>query len=286
LATSTGFVAGYMSSRFSNAVSVVAGEGTAMQRDYDFDSRRFAEDLRGPEDIGKRAGERAVERLNPITLPPQKLPVIFDPRTARSLVSSFAGAINGASVVRGTTFLGKRRGDMIFPAGTMIVDEPHLMRGAASRPFDGEGRLPEDLILIEDGRLTTWLLDGRSASELGLKSNARASRSGSSTAPSSTNLTLCPGTSTPEDLLAQAGRAIYVTELIGQGVNLVTGDYSRGVSGFLVENGKFGPPVSEITIAGDLGTMFETLTVANDLDKHFGTNAPTVMVAEMTVGGR
>ncbi|MEM9676550.1 MAG: metallopeptidase TldD-related protein [Pseudomonadota bacterium] len=286
LATSTGFLGGYRASRFSNAVSVIAGEGDKMQRDYDFDSRRHQMDMRSASEIGKRAGERAAARLNPQTLTPQKMPVIFDPRVARGLVSSLSGALNASSIVRKTSFLRDAMGEQIFPDSIQIIDEPHLLRGASSRPFDGEGLYPKTLALIEDGCVANWLLDGRTASELGLESNARAARSGSSTSPSSTNLTLMAGTMSPEELMASAGTALYVNELIGQGVNLVTGDYSRGASGHLIENGKIGPPINEVTIASDLRTMFASLITANDLDNSFGTNAPTLLVAEMTIGGR
>jgi len=286
LATSTGFLGGYRASRFSNAVSVIAGEGDKMQRDYDFDSHRYRLDMRAAEEIGRRAGERAAARLNPQTLSPQKMPVIFDPRVARGLVSSLAGALNGSSIVRKTSFLRDAMDERIFPETVQIIDEPHLPRGAASRPFDGEGLRPETIALIEDGKVANWLLDGRTASELGLQSNARAARSGSSTSPSTTNLTLCAGDQSPQELMAGVGQALYVNELIGQGVNLVTGDYSRGASGHLIENGQIGRAINEVTIASNLREMFATLVAANDLDKSFGTNAPTLLIAEMTVGGR
>ncbi|HZP19537.1 MAG TPA: TldD/PmbA family protein [Bauldia sp.] len=286
LATSTGFAGSYLSSRFSLSASAIAGEGTAMERDYDYDSKAHRSDLRTPADVGRSAGERAVRRLNPQKLPTGRGVVIFDPRVSAGLVGHLAGAVNGASIARKTSFLREKLGQQIFPASIRIDDDPKRVRGQASRPFDGEGLAPEPLDLVRDGVLQTWLLDSATARELGLESNARASRGGGNPSPGSTNLTLRPGSRSPEELIAAAGNGIYVTELIGHGVNGLTGDYSRGAAGFAVRNGKLAEPVSEITIAGNLLDMFMHLEPANDLVFRYATNAPTVAVEGMTIAGR
>ncbi|MEL6503882.1 MAG: metallopeptidase TldD-related protein [Pseudomonadota bacterium] len=286
LATSHGFLGSYRSSRFSLSVSVVAGEGTAMERDYDFDSMRHFTDLRHGAEIGRKAGEKAVARLNPRQVKTQTATVIFDPRMARGLVGHVAGALNGASVVRKTSFLRDRMGEVALGPQITIVDEPHLRRGAASRPFDGEGVANDDLTLVKDGRIENWLLDGRNARALDRITNGRANRAGSGTSPGSTNLTLLPGATSRADMIGSVKSGFYVTELIGQGVNMVTGDYSRGASGFWIENGKLTFAVSEVTIAGKLQDMFARMVPADDLEKRFGTNAPTIAIEGMTIAGR
>ncbi|MEF2073885.1 TldD/PmbA family protein [Consotaella aegiceratis] len=285
LATSTGFSGSQRRSGFSRSVSVIAGEGVKMQRDYDFDSRIHFADLDAAEAIGRRAGERAVGRLNPGKAATGRMPVIFDPRVARGFIGHLLGAINGASVARKTSFLKDRMGDLILPEGVSIVDEPLLERRPGSRPFDGEGIRGQALPLIEEGRLRNWLLDSATARELGLSTNGRASRSSSGVSPSSTNVVVTPGSKTPEALIRETGRGLYITELIGHGVNLVTGDYSRGASGFLIENGELGAPVSELTIAGNLKDLYRTMTLADDLDTRFSIVAPTLRLESMMVAG-
>ncbi|MGI9354465.1 MAG: metallopeptidase TldD-related protein, partial [Rhizobiaceae bacterium] len=253
--------------------------------DYDFDSCRHFSDLRDPHDIGAEAARRAASRTGARQMKTGEATVIFEPRVSRGLVSHLAGAVNGMSVARKTSFLRKNRGDAIFGRDVSIVDEPHLLRGVASRPFDAEGILADDLWLVKDGVLHNWFLDSATAKQLGMETNARANRAGSGTSPGSTNLTMLPGSRRPEEMIADTKHGILVTELIGQGVSLVTGDYSRGASGFLIENGEVTHPVSEITIAGNLRDMFERLEPANDLDKRFGTNAPTIAVEGMTIAG-
>lgn len=286
LATSHGFCGSYRTSRFSLSASVVAGEDDKMVRDYDFDSQRHFSDLRGATTIGREAGERASRRARPRVPETQTATVVFEPRVARSLVSHLAGAVTGSAVVRNTSFLREDMGQRLFREGVKIVDEPRLPRGVASRPFDGEGVFTADLDLISDGKLRNWLLDSRSARKLGLASNGRASRAGSSTAPSATNLTLQPGDLTLRALFDTVRNGLFVTELIGQGANLVTGDYSRGASGFLIENGEITQPVSEFTIAGTLRAMFSSLVAADDLEKRYAVNAPTVAIEGMTIAGR
>lgn len=286
LATSHGFVGSYRTSRFSLSASFVSGEGTAMVRDHDFDSQRHLEDLRTAEEIGKRAADRTVRRAGAIVPQTGSGTIVFEPRTARSLVSHLAAALNGSAIVRKTSFLRDDLGKRICEPNVMVVDEPHIRRGVASRPFDGEGALPVPLSLLQNGILSAWLLDGRTARQLGLTSNGRASRSGSSTSPSSTNLVMSAGEQTPQDLIGSIDSGILVTELIGQGVNLVTGDYSRGASGYLIEKGEITRPVSEFTIAGNLRTMLAGMIPASDLERRHATNAPTTVIEDMTIAGQ
>ena len=287
LVTSHGFSGSYMASRFSRSVSAIAGEGTGMERDYDYDSTLYFADLRGSADIGRIAGERAVKRLNPQRLDTQaNVTVIFDPRVARGFVGHIAGAINGASVARKTSFLRDRMGEQVLKAGLSITDDPLIRRGSSSRPFDGEGVKGEKLTMIEDGVLKHWFLSTSTARELGLVTNGRGVRGGNQVSPASTNLALEPGEISPEELIRSVGNGIYITELIGQGVDMLTGEYSRGASGFLIENGELTIPVSEITIASNLKDMFLRVTPANDIDRSFGVAAPTLAIEGMTLAGR
>ncbi|MBB3996629.1 TldD/PmbA family protein [Aureimonas pseudogalii] len=285
LVTSTGFRGWRMRSGYSRSVSVVAGEGTGMERDYDFDSRMHAGDLDAADAIGRRAGERAVRRLSPAKVPTGRYPIVLDPRVSRGLIGSLLGAINGAGIARGTSFLKNRMGSRVLPEGMDLLDEPLLVRRPGSRPFDGEGLRGERLALVEDGILRHWLLDGATARELGLQPNGRASRSSSGVSPSSTNVSLTKGARSPADLIRDTNRGIYVTEMIGQGANLVTGDYSRGASGFMIENGVLTHPVSEFTVAGHLGDMLLAIEAADDGDPRFSVDVPTLRVGEMTVAG-
>jgi PmbA protein len=287
LVTSHGFSGSYMASRFSRSVGVIAGEGTRMERDHDFDSRLFFAELDAPEAIGRRAGERVVKRINPRQVPTGKdVTVVFDPRVARGFVGHIAGAINGASVARKTSFLRDRMGEQVLKTGLNITDDPLKVRGSASRPFDGEGVRGEKLTMIEDGVLKHWFLSSSAARELGLHTNGRGARGGTSVSPTSTNLALEPGTISPEDLIRQVGKGFYVTELIGQGVDMITGEYSRGATGFWIENGELTYPVSEVTIASNLKDMFMRVTPASDIDRKFGVAAPTIAIEGMTLAGR
>ncbi|MBB3455839.1 PmbA protein [Rhizobium sp. BK313] len=288
LATSHGFAGHYMGSRFSRSVSVIAGQGTGMERDYDFDSRLYFAELDPAEDIGRRAGERVVKRLNPRQVPTGKdVTVVFDPRVARGFVGHIAGAINGASVARKTSFLRDKMGEQVLKAGLSITDDPLIVRGPASRPFDGEGVSGKRLVMIEDGVLKHWFLSTSTAREIGgLRTNGRGARGGTAVSPSSTNLALEPGDISPEELIRNVGNGFYVTELIGQGVNMITGEYSRGATGFWIENGELTFPVSEVTIASNLKDMFMRVTPANDIDRDFGVAAPTLAIEGMTLAGR
>jgi PmbA protein len=286
LATSDGFFGRYAGTSHGIGVAMLAGEGTLMERDYDQASARHAGDLRSAEEIGRTAGERAVARLNPRKAKSQSVPVVFDPRESGGIVSHFAGAISGASIARGVSFLKDKMGEEIFAPGISIIDDPHRLRGLRSKPFDGEGVANQRRALIENGRLTTWLLDCASARQLGLETTGHAARgTGGPPHPTVTNLYMEAGALSPEELIADIDQGFYVTELMGMGVNGVTGDYSRGAAGFWIEKGKIAYPVSEITIAGNLKDMFRHLTPASDLVFRHGTNAPTVRIEGMTIAG-
>lgn len=286
LVTSTGFRGAYLASRHSLSVTAIAGEGTGMQRDYEASSRIWLAELDPAETLGRKAGERAVRRLAPRKVATQTASVVWEPRAAASLVGHLSGAINGSAIARKTSFLKDRLGARLFPAGVRISDDPLRRRGLGSRPFDGEGLAPHPLDIIDDGVLTTWLLDCATARELGLRSNARASRGVGSPSPGATNLTLHAGPTPVAGLIGAISSGLYVTDMIGSGVNGVTGDYSRGASGFWIENGELAYPVSEITVAGNLVDMYSRLVPADDLEFRFGINTPTVAIDGLTIAGR
>lgn len=287
LATSTGFSGAYLGSRHSLSMMAIAGEGTGMERDYDFSSALHRSDLDTPEKIGRTAGERAVERLNPRKVSTRRVPVIYDPRVAGSLVGHLASAVNGSAIARKTSFLKDKLGSRLFAPGIHVIDNPLRPRGLRSRPFDGEGVAGKKLAIVDDGILTTWLLDCATARELDLVTTGHAQRGvSSSPSPGATNLYLEPGTQSPEALIADVADGFYITDLIGMGINTVTGDYSRGAAGFWIENGKRTFPVSEVTIAGHLFDIYRTLTPANDLTFRYGTNAPTLRVEGLTIAGQ
>ncbi len=287
LATSTGFHGAYIGSHHGVAMTAIAGEGTAMERDYDMTAAPHAADLEAPETIGRRAGERAVARLNPRKVATRKAPVIFDPRISGTLVGHLAGAVNGAAIARKTSFLKDRMGETLFPRGIRILDDPLRRRGLRSHPFDAEGVSCRPLAIIDDGVLASWLLDCATARELGLATTGHARRGvSSSPSPGPSNLHMEPGAVSPEALIAEIGEGFYITDLIGMGVNGVTGDYSRGAAGFWIENGARAFPVSEVTIAGNLIDMFKSLTAANDLVFRYGVNAPTLRIEGLTIAGR
>lgn len=286
LATSHGFFGRYAGTSHGIGVAVLAGDGTAMERDYDQASARHLRDLRSATDIGNSAGQRAVRRLNPRKMKSQAVPIVYDPRVSGGIIGHFAGAISGASIARGVSFLKDMMDKNVFSSSVTIVDDPHRIRGLRSKPFDGEGVANGRRELVTRGILNSWLLDCASAKQLGLETTGHASRgTGGPPSPSSTNLYMEAGDVSPEALIADIKEGFYVTELIGMGVNGVTGDYSRGAAGFWIENGSIAYPVSEITIAGNLKDMFRNLTAASDLEFRYGTNAPTLRVEGMTVAG-
>ena len=286
LVTSGGFSGAYTTSRYGVSVSVLAGSGASMQRDYDYSTACHLVDLEDPLVVGLSAGERAVRRVEARKVPTAQVPVVFDWRVANSLLRHLSGAINGNSIARETSFLKGQLGKKVFSSGIEIVDDPLRPRGLLSRPCDGEGVRTRTLPIVRDGVLQNWLLDTRTAKQLSLSSTGHAGRSvGGPPMPSSSNFYLEPGSVTPDELISDIDSGFCVSELIGYGVNLVTGDYSRGASGFWIENGKIGYPVHELTIAGNLTEMFQTLQPANDLTFRTGVDSPTVRIDGMTVAG-
>jgi PmbA protein len=286
LSTSHGFTGGYGGSSHGLSASVLAGEGSGMERDYAYHAARFHADLDSPEAVGRDAGERAVARLNPGRLKSGPMSVIFDPRVGGSLIGHLLGAISGSAIARKTSFLLDRLGDAIFSPEIDIFDDPLRLRGLRSRPFDGEGLAATPGKLIDKGVLTGWMMESASARQLGLEPTGHASR-GVSGAPgvSPSNLHLGPGTQSPAQLMADIKNGFYVTELIGMGVNGLTGDYSRGAGGFLIQNGQITGAVSEVTIAGNLKDMFAALIPANDLTFRYASNVPTLRVDGMMIAG-
>ena len=287
LVTSTGFCGAYLRSSQGISMSAIAGEGTSMERDYDFTSAIHASDLASPESVGKGAADRAVARVNPRKVATTKVPVVFDPRVSSSLVGHLMGAINGVSIARKTSFLKDKMGQQLFDTSISIIDDPLRVRGLRSQPFDAEGVAVKPLSFIENGVLTSWVLDSTTGRELGFATNGRAHRGVSSPpSPGGYNLHMSAGKLSPAELMGDIKDGFYVTELIGSGVNGVTGDYSRGASGFWIENGKLAYAVSEVTIAGHLFDIFKSLTPANDLVFKYGVNAPTIRIEGLTVAGR
>jgi PmbA protein len=286
LAASNGFAGFYSGSSQGVSASVIAGSGTGMERDYDFASAIYAADLRDPADIGKSAGERAVKRLGAKKMPTCRCPVVFDPRVARGFISHLLGPISGPSIARGTSFLKDRLGERIFPEAITIIDDPHRQRGLRSKPFDGEGIANRRRALVDKGVLTTWLLDLRSARQLGLTTTGHAARgTASPPSPSATNVWIEPGAMSPKELIADITSGFYVTEMMGMGVNGVTGDYSRGAAGFWIDKGEIAFPVSEMTVAGNLKDIFARLVAADDLEFKAGADSPTLRVDDLTVAG-
>lgn len=286
LATSHGFSGAYSTSGYSISASVIAGQGDGMERDYAYDSARFLEDLQSPDTIGREAGERAVSRLNPVQFQSGAMPVVYDPRVGNSLLGHFVGAISGAAIARKTSFLLDALGTEVFDNAISIIDCPHRKRGLRSKAFDGEGLPTAKTKLIDQGRLTQWIMESASARQLGLQPTGHASRGvGGAPGVSVTNLHMGNGSVSKADLIRDIKHGVYITELIGMGVNQVTGDYSRGASGFLITDGEIGPPVSEITIAGNLKDMFKSLVAADDLEYRYSINVPTLRADSMTVAG-
>jgi PmbA protein len=286
LVASNGFLGQYCRTSYSLSAAIIAGDGVQMERDYDFASRVFAADLPLPASIGKKAGERAVKRLGSRKMPTGQWPVVLEPRIAGSILGALSSAISGANVARGTSFLKDALGNTIFSPSITITEDPFRARGLRSRPFDAEGLLPQKRTIIDKGVLTTWLLDLRSARQLRMKSTGHASRSpGGTPSPSISNAYIEAGTLSSTELIKDIKEGFYVTELMGMGINGVTGDYSQAASGFWIENGVISFPVSEMTIAGNLKNMFKHLTAANDLEFLRGIDSPTLRIEGMTVAG-
>lgn len=286
LGTSHGFFGEKRSTSYSISAAVLAkGEG-GMERDYAASAKRFFEDLETPQQVGTKAGDRTVARLNPGTLKTGPMPIVFDRRVSSGLVSQFAGAINASSVARGTSFLRSHMGKQVFASGVTITDDPLRTRGPRTRLFDGEGVATAPLELISGGVLQSWLLDSATARQLDLETTGHAARGTSGPpSPSTSNLYMAAGETSFDALLEDIADGFYVTEMIGMGVNPVTGDYSRGASGFAIKNGQLAGPVSGLTVAGNLIDMFLNITPADDLEFRYGTDAPTLRIDGMTVAG-
>jgi PmbA protein len=282
LATSNGFAKGYTRTNVGLGISVVAGSGTSMERDYDGHSAIYLADLETPEKIGRTAGTRAVHRLNPRKLESQSVPVIYDWRVATSLTSHMLGAINGAAIARGTSFLKDDLGKQLFRKQVNIVEDPHRRRGQSSRPFDGEGLPTVKRNIIDAGTLPMWTLDLRSARKLGLKPTGQGSRGG----PGTANIYMEAGTDSPESIIKSLNKGFLVTEFIGSTINPVTGDYSRGASGYWIENGEISYPVSEVTIGGNLKDMFRAAIPLNDLTIRSSFSSPSILIEGMTIAGK
>jgi PmbA protein len=286
LAASNGFAGGYAGSHHGVSVSVIGGAGQQMERDYDFASAVYAGDLRDAAEIGKSAAERTIKRLGARKMPTGRCSVVLDPRVARGFISHLLGSISGPSIARGTSFLKEKLNQKIFPEAITIIEDPHRRRGHRSKPFDAEGLPNRRCALIEHGVLTTWLLDLRSARQLGLRSTGHAARgTASPPSPAATNIWIEPGEQTPAELMSDISSGFYVTELMGMGVNGLTGDYSRGAAGFWIENGEITFPVSEMTVAGNLNDMFARMIAANDLEFRTGADSPTLRIDDLTVAG-
>lgn len=286
LVTSHGFSGGYASSRYSISASLIAGSGETMQRDYDYALVTHRGDLPSPQSIGQGAAKRALEKMNPRKLPSQTAVIYFEPRVGRGLLGALANAISGAAITRGTSFLKESLHQQVFGKTITVTDDPLRDRGLGSHPFDVEGIAGKKQHFIQDGILTNWLLDTRSANQLGMQTTGHASRGLSGAPhPSTSNFYLENGTQSVDALYKTFGDGFYVTETIGHGTNLITGDFSVGASGFWIENGVAAYPVSEVTIAGNLKDMFLNLVPANDLEFRYGTNVPTLAIPNMTIAG-
>lgn len=285
--TSNGFAEAYNSSGFTASASMIAGEGTDMQTDYEYSFTRNKSKLASPSEIGRIAAENTVKKLNPRKIETQKLPIIFDKKIAKSLLSNLCGGLNGRSVVKESSFLSSKMGKQIFPSNINIIDDPAIFEGLGSQPFDAEAIEGKKMHLIENGILKNWITDLRSAKKLGLEaSSGRASRGISShPSPSSSNVYMENGEKSVEELISEITSGLYLTEVFGMGINGITGDYSQGASGFWIENGEIQFPVSEITIAGHLLEMFKNMEAANDLEMRYAKNCPTLRIDGMTIAG-
>ena len=278
LANSKGFLSGYKSSSFSASCVAVAKSNGSMERDYEFTNQRFLEDITKADKIGKAASSNAIKKLNSKKISSEKIPVVFDKRISRGILSVLSSAISGSSIARNTSFLKGAIDTEIFNKNINIIDKPNILKGLASRPFDSEGVKSSEIKIVENGILKNYLLDTYYSKKLNLKSNGRAG--------GTTNLFFQNGSISFDDLIKVHPKLLYVTETIGHGSNLVTGDYSVGASGFIIENGEFIYPVSEITIAGNFKDIFKNLTLADDLEFKYATNSPTTLIEGMTVAGK
>jgi len=278
LANSDGFCSGYKTSSFTASCVAVAKDETSMERDYEYSSKRYLDDIKEPKSLGKIVSHQTIRKLSPKKIGSEKLSVIFDKRIAKGMLSAFASAISSSAIARGTSFLKDQLNEQIFSNSINIIDKPDIIKGLGSKNFDSEGVKSETINLVKDGVLKSYLVDTYNGRKLKLKSNGRSG--------GTTNLYFENGNQSYDELLKMNSKCIYITETIGHGSNLVTGDYSVGATGFLVENGQFKYPINEITIAGNFKDMFKRIFLANDLDFEYSTNSPTMMIEGMTVAGK
>ena len=278
LANSDGFCSGYKTSSFTASCVAVAKDETSMERDYEYSSKRYLDDIKEPKSLGKIASHQTIRKLSPKKIGSEKLSVIFDKRIAKGMLSAFASAISSSAIARGTSFLKDQLNEQIFSNSINIIDKPDIIKGLGSKNFDSEGVKSETINLVKEGVLKSYLVDTYNGRKLNLKSNGRSG--------GTTNLYFENGNQSYDELLKMNSKCIYITETIGHGNNLVTGDYSVGATGFLVEGGQFKYPINEITIAGNFKDMFKRIFLANDLDFEYSTNSPTMMIEGMTVAGK
>jgi PmbA protein len=278
LANSDGFCSGYKTSSFTASCVAVAKDETSMERDYEYSSKRYLDDIKDPKSLGKMASHQTIRKLSPKKIGSEKLSVIFDKRIAKGMLSAFASAISSSAIARGTSFLKDQLNEQIFSNSINIIDKPDIIKGLGSKNFDSEGVKSDTLNLVKEGVLKSYLVDSYNGRKLNLKSNGRSG--------GTTNLYFENGSLSYDELLKMNSKCIYITETIGHGSNLVTGDYSVGATGFLVEDGQFKYPINEITIAGNFKDMFKKIFLANDLDFEYSTNSPTMMIEGMTVAGK
>ena len=278
LANSDGFCKGFKTSSFVASSVAVAKDDKSMERDYEYTLKCHLDDIKSAEELGKAAAENTIRKLSPKKIGSEKIPIIFDKRIAKGILSTFASAISSSAISRGTSFLKDMIGQKIFSDSINIFDKPDIIKGLGSQSFDSEGVKTETLKLVEQGILKHYLLDTYNGKKLNLKSNGRSG--------GSSNLYFDNGKIAIKDLLNSNSRSLYITETIGHGSNIITGDYSVGATGFLVENGEFKYPINEITIAGNFRDMFQNITLANDLEFQYSTNSPTLMIEGMVVAGK
>ena len=278
LANTHGFCKGYKSSSFTASSVTVAKDEKSMERDYEYSSRCHLKDIKNPEDLGMMAANQTIRKLSPKKIGSEKISIIFDKRIAKVLLNTFASAISSSAISRGTSFLKDKIDQKIFSDNINIFDKPDLLKGVGSRSFDSEGVKTDTLKLVEHGRLKHYLIDTYNGKKLNLKSNGRCG--------GTSNLYFDNGDIEYQDLLKSNPKSLYITETIGHGNNIVTGDYSVGATGFLIENGNIKYPINEITIAGNFKEMFQNITLANDLEFEYSTNSPTVMIEGMVVAGK
>ena len=278
LANSDGFSKGYKSSSFTASSVTVAKDHKSMERDYQYTSKCHLKDIMEAEELGKLASEQTIRKLSPKKIGSEKISLIFDKRIAKGILSTFASAISSSAISRGTSFLKDKINQKIFSDEINIFDKPDILKGLGSRSFDSEGVKTNTLKLVEQGILKYYLMDTYNGKKLKLKSNGRCG--------GTSNLYFDNGIISYKDLLNSNSRCLYITETIGHGSNIVTGDYSVGATGFLVEDGEFKYPINEITIAGNFKDMFKNITLANDLELKYTTNSPTMMIEGMVVAGK